>query len=72
MVVSENVVEIQRDSDKSVEELLVREGDDVAQGQELFRYDTEQIQLMLDKQRLELEQLNATIDSYKEQIEQVK
>ena len=72
MVVSENVVEIQRDSDKSVEELLVREGDDVAQGQELFRYDTEQIQLMLDKQRLELEQLNATIDSSKEQLEQLK
>ena len=71
LVVSENVVEIQRDSDKNVEELLVREGDDVAEGQELFRYDTEQIQLMLDKQKLELEQLNATIDSLKEQIEQL-
>ena len=72
LVVSENVVEIQRDSDKSVEELLVREGDDVAQGQELFRYDVEQVQLTLDKQKLELEQLNATIESLKEQIEQLK
>ena len=72
LVVSENVVEIQRDSDKTVEELLVREGDDVARGQELFRYDVEQIQLTLDKQKLELEQLNATIESLKEQIEQLK
>ena len=71
LVVSENVAEIQRDSDKNVEELLVREGDDVKEGQELFRYDMEQIQLMLDKQKLELEQLNATIDSLKEQIEQL-
>ena len=68
VVVSENVAEINKDSDKSVEELMVREGDDVTEGQELFAYDTEQLQLNLDKQRLELEQLNATIENYKDQI----
>ena len=68
VVVSENVAEINKDSDKSVEELKVREGDDVTEGQELFSYDTEQLQLNLDKQRLELEQLNATIENYKDQI----
>lgn len=68
LVVSENVAEIQKDGDKTIGELLVREGDDVAEGQELFSYDTEQLQLTLDKQRLELEQLNATIENYKEQI----
>ena len=68
LVVSENVAEIQKDSNKSVGELLVREGDDVTEGQALFSYDTEQLQLTLDKQRLELEQLKATIENYKEQI----
>ena len=68
LVVSENVAEINKDGDKSVAELLVREGDDVTEGQELFSYDTEELQLTLDKQRLELEQLNATIENYKEQI----
>ena len=68
LVVSENVTEIQKDSDKTIDSLLVREGDDVKEGQELFSYDTEQLQLTLDKQRLELEQLQASIENYKTQI----
>lgn len=68
MVVSENVTEIQRDSDKTIAELLVKEGDDVTQGQQLFAYDTDELQLELDKQKLELEQLEATVKNYKEQI----
>jgi len=68
IVVSENVAEIQKDGDKTIGELLVREGDDVTEGQELFSYDTEQLQLNLDKQKLELEQLQVTIESYTEQI----
>ena len=65
LVVSENVTEIQKDSDKTIDSLMVREGDDVKEGQELFSYDTEQLQLTLDKQRLELEQLQASIENYK-------
>ena len=68
IVVSENVAEINRDNDKTIEELLVRAGDDVKAGQILFSYDTEQLQLNLDKQRLEKEQLEATIENYKDQI----
>ena len=68
IVVSENVTEIQKDSDKTIEELLVKAGDDVTEGQELFSYDTEELQLNLDKQKLELEQLNATIENYNDQI----
>ena len=41
IVVSENVTEIKKDSDKTVKELLVKAGDDVAEGQALFSYDTE-------------------------------
>ena len=72
MVVSENVTEIQKDSDKVVAELYVKEGDDVVEGQELFTYDMDQLQLALDKQKLELEQLKATIENYKSQIQDLK
>ena len=72
IVVSENVTEIQKDTDKTVDEVLVKEGDDVVQGQELFCYDMEQLQLNLDKQKLELEQLKATIENYKSQIEDLE
>ena len=72
MVVSENITEIQKDGQMVVEELLVKEGEDVTAGQELFRYDTQQLQLSLDKQRLELEQAEATIENYKEQIKELE
>ena len=68
LVVSENVTEIEKDSEKNIEEVYVKSGDDVKKGQKLFAYDTEQLQLTLDKQRLELEQLNASIENYKSQI----
>ena len=68
IVVSENVAEIQKDGERTISELLIREGDDVTEGQELFSYDTDELQLTLDKQKLELEQLQASIENYKEQI----
>ena len=68
IVASENVAEVKKDADKTVGELFVKEGDDVTEGQELFSYDTDELQLTLDKQKLELEQLEATIENYKEQI----
>ena len=72
IVVSENVAQIQKDSDRSVAELLVREGDDVKEGDILFSYDMDEVQLQLDKQRLEKEQLIATIENYKEQIKDLE
>lgn len=68
LVVSEHVAEIEKDGERSIEELLVKEGDDVKEGQALFSYDTQELQLKLDKQRLELEQLTATIENTKSQI----
>ena len=72
VVVSENVTEIQKDADKSVAELLVREGDDVEEGQILFSYDTDELQLALNKQLLELEQLDASIVNYQDQIKRLE
>ena len=72
VVVSENVAEVQKDSDKTVKELLVKEGEDVKEGQALFSYDTDELQLSLDKKKLELEQLKASIANYKAQITSLK
>lgn len=72
MVVSEKVTEINRDMDKNVAELLVKAGDDVSQGQALFSYDTDQLTLNLDKQKLEQEQIEASIENYKEQIAELE
>ena len=72
IVVSENVAEIQKDGEKTIAELLVKEGDDVKEGDALFSYDTEELQLTLDKQRLEQEQLEASIENFKDQIKQLE
>ncbi len=72
IVVSESVTEIKKDSDKVIDQVYVKQGDDVKEGQQLFSYDTEQLQLTLDKQRLEAEQLQSSIESYTEQIAQLE
>ena len=72
MVVSENTTEIQKDGNKTIAELHVKEGQDVVEGQELFSYDMEQLQLAVDKQKLEKEQLVATIENYKSQIKDLE
>lgn len=72
IVVSENVAQIQKDGDRTIAEILVKEGDDVQEGDALFSYDTEELQLTLDKQKLELEQLKATIENYQAQITELE
>lgn len=72
VIVSENITEIRKDDQMVIDELMVREGDDVTEGQELFSYDTQQLQLALDKQRLELDQMEATIENYKQQIKDLE
>lgn len=72
IVVSENVTEIQKDTDKTIEELYIKSGDDVKTGDKLFSYDVEELQLTLDKQRLEKEQLEASIENFKSQIEELE
>ena len=68
IVISEDVTKIEKDADKTVAELFVKEGDDVKEGQALFSYDTEELQLNLDKKNLELQQLKSSIETYKQKI----
>ena len=72
VVVSEFVAEIEKDGDRTIAELLVKEGDDVKEGDPVFSYDTEELQLTLDKQKLELEQMKASILSYEDQIKKLE
>ncbi len=72
LVVSENVTQIKKDNEKTVAELMVTQGQDVKEGDPLFSYDTEELQLTLDKQKLELEQLLSSIESYQKQIAQLE
>ena len=68
LVVSENLTEIKKDSDKQVAELMVKEGQDVKEGDALFSYDTDQLQLNADKLDLEREQLSSSLEDYQTQI----
>ena len=72
MVVSENLTEVKKDEDKAVAELHVREGQDVKEGDPLFTYDTDKLQLSADKLDLEREQLNSSLEDYQTQIGQLE
>ena len=68
LVVSGESRDVQKDSSKTVLEVLVEEGDIVSEGDVLFRYDTEAMQLQLEKLDLELEELRGKIADAEEQI----
>ena len=72
VVVSENAVQIQRDKSQTVDELYVSEGDTVQEGQQLFRYDVNELNLTLDRQELDLDRLKEEVKSKKKQISDVE
>lgn len=72
MVVSEEEVKVEKNSSLSVKEVKVKEGDVVKTGQVLFTYDTDSLQLTLEKQQLELEQLKATIENKTKENKQLQ
>lgn len=72
VVVSENVTQIQRDDSQKVAELFVAQGQDVKKGDTLFKYDSVDLSIQLDKEKLALEQLKNTSTTLKSQITQLK
>lgn len=68
VVVSDQVTEIQKDTSRTVSKLYVSEGQSVDQGDVLFEYDSESLQLELDKQELELEKLQQNSTTLQSQI----
>ena len=61
VVAPQSETEIQKSGEEAVAELFVAVGDEVKADQVLFTYDTEQMQLNLEKAKLELEQMKNTI-----------
>ena len=71
-VVSGETAEIKKASDKTVLEVLVQEGDMVKEGDVLFTYDMEAMQLSLDKLYIEKESLENTIASAESEISELQ
>ena len=67
LVVSENVIEIERDADQTIAELYVSAGDEVRINAKLFEYDTDTLSLTVDKQQLEMDKLTQQIKDLKNQ-----
>lgn len=72
LIVSEDEVKVEKNAELTVAEVKVEAGDEVKEGDVLFTYDTDNLQLTLDKQNLELEQLKQTIESKEAEIKQLE
>ncbi len=71
IVEAKGAYEITVDSSRTIEEILVQEGDTVTEGQEVAKYDTGEIELQLQLAELELESINNEIESDKKEIEDI-
>lgn len=64
--------EVQKSSDREVEQILVKAGDEVKVGTALFVYNMEQTQTELEEAQLEIERLDGEMENLKTQIAQLE
>ena len=64
--------EVNKDADRTVAEVFVKEGDEVTEGAQLFSYDTDDMNLQLEQQKLELENIADEITGYNAQITELQ
>ncbi len=72
VVVARNEVKIERDENRKIAELKVEPGQDVAEGDVLFSYDMEEMQLTIDKAVLEIEQDRNSVTDLEKQIAELE
>ena len=72
MVVSGETADVKRDSNKTVLEIYVKEGDTVRAGEPLFCYDSEKMQLDLDRLYLKREDFANTISAAEAEISELE
>lgn len=66
----QKITRITADSDKKIESISVKEGDEVVEGDILFTYDTELIQLDIDQAELDIQNIQFSIKSANDQIKE--
>ena len=72
VVEAQESVDVKYDSSKTVDEILVKNGDSVKKGDKLLTYDVEAINLQLEQAKLEVERLQNEIVSNKNQIAELE
>ncbi len=68
VVESQDSYEVNVDSSRTIDEILVQVGDTVEEGQALLTYDASDIEMQIKQANLELESINNEIDNYNKQI----
>lgn len=72
VVVAQNEVKVERDESRKVAELLVEVGQEVCEGDVLFVYDTAELQISINKLKLEIEQMKNTVSDLTSQISELE
>lgn len=72
VVVARNEVKIERDENRKIAELKVEPGQEVSEGDVLFSYDMDEMQLTIDKAVLEIEQSRNSLTDLDDQIAELE
>ena len=72
VVESQKTLDIQKDTEREVKEILVKTGDEVDVGTPLFTYDTAKLDTDLQQANLDLERVNNDMENQKAQIAQLE
>lgn len=72
VVESQKTLEIQKDSEREIKEILVKAGDDVEVGTPLFTYDTESLETDIQQAKLDLERADSEMANLQSQIQQLE
>ena len=72
VVESQKTLDIQKDAEREVKEILVKTGDEVDVGTPLFTYDTEKLEADLQQANLDLERADNDMKNQKDQIAQLE
>ena len=67
-VVSQETLELEKEENRTIQEVFVKAGDSVTAGQVLFAYDSDEISLSIEQGKLEVEKLENSITTMESQI----